>query len=538
MRFETNKLLTAMQVARPFLQGNQAASSWLLRLATALTIGAAAAVLRVWQARESLWLDELHTAWACGGSLAEVASRAAIGNQSPLFFWLEWAVVQCLGQSELSLRLPSIVAGSLLPVAVFLLADRWMQRGASLCAAALAAVGPNMIYVATEARPYALVQLLAVIHIYLTAALIESPRPRLRLAWVVLAAGLFYLHYTTALFLVAETVFLVVMGWLYPAQVTYRWRSLLVDLLFLGLLGLPAVGHLSFIFQHRGNWEKFIQPLPPWAVFAWWPLSVGSFYLLAAAASERFRSRPSRRDLLALDRGKVLLILTLCWLFIPALIAWMLTATNVARLFFPRYLAPSAPAAMLLGAMAIELAPWAFSKRLLRGLVLAVSSIFILAHFCHDGRLIGDRQDDWRSAVAWLNENRNDHDSPVLLMSGLIEADGLKTPHQAMLDDYCLLPLTAIYPVAANRSDLIPLPFHNPGQLDGALRSHVEQRRSAWLVARIDRTNAQRIAKQLLFDLNRDAPQRHWQARVSRSFGDVQVVEIVSSSTHRQLVSD
>ena len=67
-------------------------------LAVLVLVGAA---LRVWQARESLWLDELHTAWCALGSLAEVAPRAMIGNQSPLFFWFEWLLVQGFGPSEL-----------------------------------------------------------------------------------------------------------------------------------------------------------------------------------------------------------------------------------------------------------------------------------------------------------------------------------------------------------------------------------------------------------------------------------------------------
>lgn len=537
MLFETSRLRAALRAASPLLQRNSASVSWQLRFATALTIGAAAAALRVWQARESLWLDELHTAWTCGGSLAEVASRAAIGNQSPMFFWLEWAVIRCFGPSELSLRLPSIVAGSLLPVAIFLLTDRYTQRGTSLCAAALAAVGPSMIYVATEARPYAVVQLLAVVHVYLTAMLIEKPRPRLRVAWVIIATVLFYLHYTTVLFLLAEIAFLLVMCWLHTAHVTYRWKPLLFDLVLLGVLCLPAVGHLSYILQRRGNWELFIHPLPPWAVFAWWPLSAGSFYLLAALASERFHSPPLRCENLALDRGKVLLTLTLCWFFIPALIAWTLTATNVARLFFPRYLAPSAPAAMLLGAMAVELAPWTSSKRLLRGLVLLVSSIFILAHFCHDGRLIGNRQDDWRSAVAWLNENRDDRSSSVLLMSGLIEADGLRKAHDKLLDDYCLLPLTATYAVLADRCDLLPLPLHDPGQLDDVVRSRIMHRQDAWLVARTDRTTAHKVTREILCELNQFCTDGRWHRSVSRSFGDVQIVGITRHPENRQVAN-
>src|SRR5687767_474003 len=118
------------------------------------------AVGRWWQTGESLWVDELHTAWCVGGDLADVAPRAAMGNQSPVFFWLEWLVVRALGPSEGSLRLVSVCAGSLLPLALFALLKQLGQSAwVGFVAAVLVVVDPLAIFFATEARPYALVQL-------------------------------------------------------------------------------------------------------------------------------------------------------------------------------------------------------------------------------------------------------------------------------------------------------------------------------------------------------------------------------------------
>src|SRR3954468_22303532 len=98
-------------------------------LAAAILIAIVAAMMRIWQARESLWLDELHTAWCAVGGLGEVVQRASSGNQSRLFFWFEWLLVRVLGPSELSLRLPSIIAGSMLPIGVYWLAARGTSGG-------------------------------------------------------------------------------------------------------------------------------------------------------------------------------------------------------------------------------------------------------------------------------------------------------------------------------------------------------------------------------------------------------------------------
>src|SRR5688572_13697935 len=106
----------------------------------ALTVLSAA--LRMGPLGESLWIDELHTAWCALAGLAEVGERAAMGNQSPPFFWLEWLLVRIFGPGELTLRLAGVIAGSLLPLAIFLVARRWVSVGAGLTAAALLAVDP------------------------------------------------------------------------------------------------------------------------------------------------------------------------------------------------------------------------------------------------------------------------------------------------------------------------------------------------------------------------------------------------------------
>jgi mannosyltransferase len=75
--------------------------------AASLVIGAL--FLAVSSSLESLWIDELHTAWTVSGRWQDIASRAADGNQTPLYFWLV-AVLSGSEAVELRLRAISIVA--------------------------------------------------------------------------------------------------------------------------------------------------------------------------------------------------------------------------------------------------------------------------------------------------------------------------------------------------------------------------------------------------------------------------------------------
>lgn len=453
----------------------------------------AGAALRLWQARESLWVDELHTAWCAGGSLAEVAPRAAIGNQSPLYFWLQWLLMRLPGAGEVVLRLPTVVAGSLLPLALYLLIRRWdWSPTAGLVAAALVVVDRDLIFFSTESRPYALVQLLAVIHIGLFAELARRPSTWLRCAFIAVAALLFYLHYTAALLMVAELAFWILGRIIRPSWVHYQWRQLLLDLVLIGLLCLPAIGHLQAIFARRGNWT-FVERRPLTDLFELLPWSAAALLILAAVVVELWPLGLSARNDEQRQRRTPFALVASCWLLVPLILTWVTTTTELARLFFPRYLAASAPAALVLAALTSDLAPWRWSKLLVGGLILvaAVWTSGIIAQLARDGRVIADRREDWRSAVGWLNEQLPKYPFPVLVASGYIEADGLRHAHDKLLEDYCVLPVTALYRLHAPRVDLAPLTYHDPGKLTQPAQRLVQSRGGCWLVVRGRKDSAQ-----------------------------------------------
>ena len=144
------------------MRGMTRSSSWPTWLILA-AITALAAVLRLWQIGESLWVDELHTSWCLQAGFENVPQRAAEGNQSPLYFWLLWGVTRVFGESEFTLRLPSLLAGIALPGMAWLLVRRLGLGEKTLLTAVLAsllvAVDHTSIFYSTEARPYALVEL-------------------------------------------------------------------------------------------------------------------------------------------------------------------------------------------------------------------------------------------------------------------------------------------------------------------------------------------------------------------------------------------
>lgn len=466
------------------------------------------AILRGLQAGESLWLDELHTSWTVTGSLSEVAERAAIGNQSPLYFWLTWFFARMPLPPEIALRLPSLLTGCALPVAVYWLAKKLLQTDAKpddkpaddvpLVAAWLVAIDPRAIFYSQEARPYSLLVLAAVAHLALLLSASRSRDWRVRVLWVMTGAALVHLNYTGGLILIAE--FTAIALWITMSAIgSGKLRSTTsnagveflstywIDIVALVLLVMPSFPGALDVAARRENWQQFVKPQPwleIWRMFPWTPA------IAALLVLNSWRSAVSQRSL----------VLLTCWLLIPLCIAWTTTHFDIAALFNQRYLIAVLPASLIAAAFCIRLGPNATTQSVLVGIVLAVSvaNCGLAQNWLADGRFVHARREDWRSAVAELNRrlSADASNAPVLVRSGLIEADALPQDESPLFAEYCLSPVRGMYWLQSDK--VYPLTTNDPGKLPPKLRDQLKGEQSLWLLIR---TSQSSVREQLLFDL-------------------------------------
>ena len=100
-----------------------------------------------------------------------------------------------------------------------------------------------------------------------------------------------------------------------------------------------------------------------------------------------------------------------------------------------------------------------------------------------DGRVLGDRVQDWRAAAVLVARRACGTPALVFVRSGLIEADGLGIRDDPLLREYCLLPVRGIYDTGIEGERLIPLPMKGSGR---GLKSRWRhwQRRSKTVIER------------------------------------------------------
>ena len=470
-----------------------------------------AALLRLWQINESLWLDELHSAWVVSDGVGQIAERAQMGNQSPLYFYLPWATTSLFGMSEWALRLPSLVAGvGLVLLAYWLAYEFTRSRIAAITCATLAATDHNFLFYATEARPYAYVQLFAAVQLLLIWRLQSCASAGRHAGFVIASAVLFYLHYTAILLLAGEIAFVLVRaccrrGSRLASQ--YAARTLAVDLLCIAVLIVPTIASLFDIGSRRGTWASFVNETSLMLSVHWFSLVsyvvvplivcllVGVIkvaitlrrdepFTLDSVLRTTSDSDPNTAPLDASRRSVTTTLLLLFWLGVPLAIVWLLTVKKIAPLYLGRYVIGAALAPVLFAGLGIGVWRTKRSQILVACIVIAYAVFHsgMVEQFRFDGRLIRDRAENWRAAVRYVNANEWAPNSPVFVRSGLLEADRLATDESNLLREYCVLPVTSIYRIDRPAGEIRPLTTRTAGQLTNAGVKRIQETKEAWFI--------------------------------------------------------
>jgi uncharacterized membrane protein len=173
----------------------------LLALAVVTLVGL---VLRLIVTR-GIWLDEaisIHEAHLPFRDMME--SLQFSDRHPPLHYIVLWLTVRALGDSEFAVRLPSLIAGTLVIPVLYLLGRELYDRRTGLVAAAFGAVSPLLVWYSQEARMYAFVTLFGLLAVLTQLWAIRRGRPVDWAAYILATSALLWSHYFGLLLIVAQ----------------------------------------------------------------------------------------------------------------------------------------------------------------------------------------------------------------------------------------------------------------------------------------------------------------------------------------------
>ncbi len=390
------------------------------------TIGIA---IRVPSCSESFWVDELHTAWTIHDDLTDVFPRAQIGHQQPYYFGLLWLWRQVFGESELALRMTSVLAVAIASVVVNVAVARSTKNLiAGFASGMFLAIESNSIFFGTELRPYAMVMLAsAAACSFAHFAWNDKPADR-GATWVMLfvSIGIAGAMQLTSLGILAWLPVAVFLRWCWV-----DWRSairlqktdvvVLMAVVVTALLLLP--GNILETWNERSIWASFASTQYIDDLWELWPWLVG----LILPAAWLLLNQMTNSDTPKPDVSFTLLLAVI--LVVSSFCLWLIAYLELAPLWHRRFLIAGLPMlAWCFGSMVGSGSGQGRAARNSLNVMIALLLLWTLASWSQntlprilrfDVKLV-TRGEDWRGAVAYLNSHVKLADA-VVVDPGLIE---------------------------------------------------------------------------------------------------------------------
>jgi len=388
-----------------------------------LTILLLACIGRLWlmPLGSSFWVDETVTAFVVHHGASHPSLAIAPQVVASLYYWLPRASEALLGFSEISYRLPSVVAMAIAILLIARLADRLIHPRAGWFAA-LACFGLSGInYQAADARPYALGTCVAAASFLFLVRWLDRERWPDALLFVLFGGLLWRVHLIYWPLYLVFVLYAMVrirrgetdVGWLH-AGVVFALLGVILLPVFLGALGIlhQAAAHAyapAPLYRELFNSFKLglvvVCGAGAWLFSRLWPAqpeNAGS----ADAAGQR-----------AFSWSALTLILGWCLLHPLGLFAYSRLSGN--SVFLYRYLSVSLAGAVLAATWGAGLfmpaARWRQAALLLGVGVLVLMGQWGVAWPRHD-------RSDWRGAARQLNSLALASGTPVICPSPFLEA--------------------------------------------------------------------------------------------------------------------
>ena len=167
------------------------------------------ASLSIWllALRAPLWLDETLSYWQVSGGFWKIWSRSAQMPSSIGYLYTLWFAKSIFGSHEIALKIPSTLAMLGAVYFLFRAASELFDREFGFLACIFFSLEYNVVFAATDARPYAFALLATNLAIFAFVRWMNRPQMRQAILFGAAAAGILYFHYLFGAILPAFAIY-------------------------------------------------------------------------------------------------------------------------------------------------------------------------------------------------------------------------------------------------------------------------------------------------------------------------------------------
>jgi uncharacterized membrane protein len=157
-----------------------------------------------------IWLDEAISIHQARLSLHDMFRTLYYGDrQPPLYDLVLWVTIRAFGHGEFAVRLPTLVAGTLVIPVLYELGRELYDRRTGLIAAAFAAASPLLVWYSQEVRMYTFATLFGLLAVLTQLRVIRNGTMRNWAAYILATAALLWSHYFGVLLIAVQQLIFV-----------------------------------------------------------------------------------------------------------------------------------------------------------------------------------------------------------------------------------------------------------------------------------------------------------------------------------------
>jgi hypothetical protein len=398
------------------------------------------ASLSIWflAIRAPLWLDETLAYWQVSGGFAKVWSRSALMPSSIGYLYTLWAAKSLLGSSEIALKIPSTIAMLGAVFFLFQAARELFDLEFAFLSCIFFSLEYNVVFAATDARPYAFALLATNIAIFAFVRWMKRQQMGDAILFGAAAAGILYFHYLFGAILPAFAIYYLVAR---HRSIKTDLRQLAAVLTTFTLVALPLVFRVAGLYQSKVT--HVVQELRHPGLAALNTLApmqtlIGFGIVALVAALMRKIKFPGRESLPAILLCPLLAL-------VPAGVFFAVSAATPVHLVVPRYLTVTAPGSALTWALLTNYIDSALLRR-----IFCVGLVGITLVEAFSSPLSRRHELNFKQAHAFVNANvaKDEGTVPVLICSAFIESDFEPLP-SGRTSENALVSQVSYYPVDA-----------------------------------------------------------------------------------------
>ncbi len=377
-----------------------------------------AILLRIYDlSGESLWLDEAISIRRSKLSLIEIVFELITNVHPPLYFFILHYWMLIFGDSEFSVRFPSVIFGLCSVFMIYKLGSVISNKSTGLISALILCFSVFHVQYSQEARSYSLMLLLSIISMYSFVRFLEYKEKVYRLGYILSTILLMYTHSYGLFVVLTQNIFLFTTYIITKRSFKFdfkRWISLQGILV---LLYLPWISILVFqvISIQSGYWIpqpnimmiyktflKYAGSENLLFTFLFLLIIAVSFMMKTKLSNTLVKHKKGNKYNLDLQEGnKILLLIT--WLLVSIIIPFLVSQI-LTPIYQIKYTISASVAFYILIALGIERIKVKYVKAFFIFLIIIFSMFNLYKYY------VEINKQQWRDSVKYLEMNAKSGD--------------------------------------------------------------------------------------------------------------------------------